>query len=309
MNHVHSSISSVSTDTKGLKKIQRPLVILPTFNEVENIFQILEAIEELPVRISVLVVDDSSPDGTAEMVTNHPSFDKNIFLLKRPMKSGLGSAYREGFQWALKNGYDVCLQMDSDFSHNPNDIPRLLKAVSDGADIAIGSKYLNGISVINWPLHRLFLSILAGVYTRFLTGMSLSDPTSGFNAIHRNVLKEIVNHNINSDGYVFLIEIKYFAWKGGFSIKELPIIFTERRNGQSKLNFYIKVHSAIRVIQLGLGRIWNLKARSLYKQFYLHQVTKKGYRYRKNRGFCFIKSSPLGQSQAQLKSKKTQVSA
>ena len=270
MNHVHSSISSVSTDTKGLKKIQRPLVILPTFNEVENIIQILEAIEELPVRISVLVVDDSSPDGTAEMVTNHPSFDKNIFLLKRPMKSGLGSAYREGFQWALKNGYDVCLQMDSDFSHNPNDIPRLLKAVSDGADIAIGSKYLNGISVINWPLHRLFLSILAGVYTRFLTGMSLSDPTSGFNAIHRNVLKKIVNHNINSDGYVFLIEIKYFAWKGGFSIKELPIIFTERRNGQSKLNFSIKVHSAIRVVQLGLGRIWNLKAHSR---------------------FCFIKSS------------------
>ena len=270
MNHVNSSITPVLTDTKRSKKIQRPLVILPTFNEAENIIQILEAIEELPIRISALVVDDSSPDGTAEMVTNHPSFDKNIFLLKRPMKSGLGSAYREGFQWALKNGYDVCLQMDSDFSHNPNDIPRLLKAVSDGADIAIGSKYLNGISVINWPLHRLFLSILAGVYTRFLTGMSLSDPTSGFNAIHRNVLKKIVNHNINSDGYVFLIEIKYFAWKGGFSIKELPIIFTERRNGQSKLNFSIKVHSAIRVVQLGLGRIWNLKAHSR---------------------FCFIKSS------------------
>ena len=264
MNHVDSSISSVSTDTKGLKKIQRPLVILPTFNEVENIIQILEAIEALPVQISVLVVDDSSPDGTAERVTDYPSFDKNIFLLKRPMRSGLGSAYREGFQWALKNGYDVCLQMGSDFSHNPNDIPRLLKAVSDGADIAIGSKYLNGISVINWPLHRLFLSILAGVYTRFLTGMSLSDPTSGFNAIHRNVLKEIVDSNINSDGYVFLIEIKYFAWKGGFSIKELPIIFTERRNGQSKLNFSIKVHSAIRVVQLGLGRIWNLKAHSRF---------------------------------------------
>ena len=260
MNHVHSSISSVSTDTKGLKKIQRPLVILPTFNEVENIIQILEAIEELPVRISVLVVDDSSPDGTAEMVTNHPSFDKNIFLLKRPMKSGLGSAYREGFQWALKNGYDVCLQMDSDFSHNPNDIPRLLKAVSDGADIAIGSRYLNGISVVNWPLHRLFLSLWAGAYTRFLTGMPFSDPTAGFSAIHRKVLKKLVNHNISSDGYGFLIETKYFAWKDGFSIKELPIVFTERRDGQSKLNFSIKVQSAIRVIQLGLGRIWDLNA-------------------------------------------------
>jgi dolichol-phosphate mannosyltransferase len=257
MNHVNSSITPVLADTKSSIKIQRPLVILPTFNEADNIIQILEAIEELPIRISALVVDDSSPDGTAEMVINHPSFDKNIFLLKRPMRRGLGSAYREGFQWALKNGYDVCLQMDSDFSHDPNDIPRLLKAVSDGADIVIGSKYLNGISVVNWPLHRLCLSILAGVYTRFLTGMPLSDPTSGFNAIHRTVLKEIINHNINSDGYVFLIEIKYFIWKSGFSIKELPIIFTERRNGQSKLNFSIKVHSAIRVLQLGLGRIWN----------------------------------------------------
>ena len=286
MNHVNSSITPVLADTKSSIKIQRPLVILPTFNEADNIIQLLEAIEELPIRISALVVDDSSPDGTAEKVTDHPSFDKNIFLLKRPMKSGLGSAYREGFQWALKNGYDVCLQMDSDFSHNPNDIPRLLKAVSDGADIAIGSKYLNGISVVNWPLYRLLLSILAGVYTRFFTGMSLSDPTSGFNAIHRNVLKGIVDSNINSDGYVFLIEIKYFAWIGGFSIKELPIIFTERRNGQSKLNFSIKVHSAIRVVQLGLGRIWNLKAYSR---------------------FCFIKSSPRKQSQAQLKLKKTQV--
>ena len=288
MNHVHSSISSVSTDTKGLKKIQRPLVILPTFNEADNIIQILEAIEELPIRISALVVDDSSPDGTAEMVTNHPSFDKNIFLLKRPMKSGLGSAYREGFQWALKNGYDVCLQMDSDFSHDPNDIPRLLKAIDDGADIAIGSRYLNGISVVNWPLHRLFLSLWAGAYTRFLTGMPFSDPTAGFNAIHRKVLKKLVNYNISSDGYGFLIEIKYFAWKDGFSIKELPIVFTERGDGQSKLNFSIKVHSAIRVVQLGLGRIWNLKAHSR---------------------FCFIKSSPLEQSQAQLKLKKTQVSS
>jgi len=151
MNHVNSSITPVFTETKRSKKIQGPLVIIPTFNEADNIIKILEAIEELPIRISALVVDDSSPDGTTEMVTNHPSFDKNIFLLKRPMKSGLGSAYREGFQWALKNGYDVCLQMDSDFSHNPNDIPRLLKAVSDGADIAIGSRYLNGVSVVNWP--------------------------------------------------------------------------------------------------------------------------------------------------------------
>ena len=257
MNPVDSFVSSVPTDTNGSKRIQWPLVILPTYNEVDNITKILEAIEALPLQVSTLVVDDSSPDGTAERVTDHPSFEKNVFLLKRPVKSGLGSAYREGFQWALKNGHDVCLQMDSDFSHNPNDIPRLLKAVADGADIATGSRYLNGISVVNWPLHRLFLSLWAGAYTRFITGMPLSDPTTGFKAIHRKVLKQLENCNINSDGYAFLIETKYFAWKNGFSIKELPIIFTERRNGQSKLNFSVKVQSAIRVMQLGLGRIWN----------------------------------------------------
>ncbi|HIK72320.1 MAG TPA: polyprenol monophosphomannose synthase [Gammaproteobacteria bacterium] len=264
MNYIDNSIHSFPTDIQGTKKIERPLVILPTFNEADNIIQILKAIEVLPVQVSILVVDDSSPDGTAEMVINYPSFGKNIFLLKRPMKSGLGSAYREGYQWALKNGHDICIQMDSDFSHNPNDIPRLLRAVSNGADIAIGSRYLNGISVVNWPLHRLFLSLWAGVYTRFVTRMPLSDPTAGFKAIHGKLLKKLIKDNINSDGYGFLIEIKYFAWKNGFTIKEIPIIFTERRNGQSKLNFSIKVQSAILVMQIGLGRVWDFYANSRF---------------------------------------------
>jgi len=236
-------------------KVERPLIILPTYNEADNITQILEAIESLPRQISILVVDDSSPDGTAKMVTDYPSFDRNVFLLKRPKKSGLGSAYREGFQWALKNGYDVCLQMDSDFSHDPNDIPRLLNAVDDGADIATGSRYVNGISVINWPLHRLLLSLWAGLYTRLITGLPLSDPTTGFKAIRGTVLEELSNWRINSDGYAFLIETSFFSRKNGFTIKEIPIIFTERRNGQSKLTFSSKIESAIRVMQLGLKRL------------------------------------------------------
>ena len=256
MNRIDSFISLIPTGSNPYKRVQRPLVILPTYNEAGNITQILEAIEALPLQVSVLIVDDSSPDGTATKVTDYPSFEKNIFLLKRPMKNGLGSAYKEGFQWGLKNGHDVCLQMDSDFSHDPNDIPRLLKAIDDGADIAIGSRYLNGISVVNWPLHRLILSLWAGTYTRFVTGMPLSDPTTGFNAIRGNVLKQLATCNINSDGYAFLIETKYFAWKNGFSIKELPIIFTERQNGKSKLTLSVKIKSAIRVMQLGLERIW-----------------------------------------------------
>jgi dolichol-phosphate mannosyltransferase len=237
-------------------KVEKPLIILPTYNEADNIIQIINTINALPLQISILVVDDSSPDGTAEKVTRHPSFEKNLFLIKRPSKSGLGSAYREGFQWGLENGHDVCLQMDSDFSHDPNDIPSLLQAIEEGADIALGSRYIHGISVINWPLHRLILSIGAGMYTRFITGMPLSDPTTGFKVIRTSVLKQLDLHASRVDGYGFLIEVNFFAWKKGFAIKEVPIIFTERREGQSKLTLSIKIESAIRVLQLGLGRIW-----------------------------------------------------
>jgi len=255
MNQIDNAILSIPTALNSWARAQRPLVILPTYNEANNIIRILEGILELPLQVSILVVDDSSPDETYKKVINYPSFGKNVFLLKRPTKKGLGSAYGEGFKWGLKNGYDVCLQMDSDFSHNPKDIPRLLKAVADGADIAIGSRYLNGISVVNWPVHRLLLSLWAGIYTRLITGMPLSDPTTGFRAIHVNLLQQLVTSSINSDGYAFLIETKYFAWRNGFAIKEIPIIFTERRNGQSKLTLSIKIQSAIRVLQLGLGRI------------------------------------------------------
>ena len=189
--------------------VQRPLVILPTYNEVKNIIKILDSIEALALNISVLVVDDSSPDGTSTKVTNHPSFNKSVFLLKRPQKNGLGSAYRDGFQWGIDNDHDVCLQMDSDLTHNPNDIPRFLKTISEEVDIVVGSRYLNGISVVNWPLYRLLLSIWAGIYTRFITGMPLSDPTTGFVAIRRNLLERIVTFKTKSFGYAFLIEMKF----------------------------------------------------------------------------------------------------
>jgi dolichol-phosphate mannosyltransferase len=238
------------------REVERPLIILPTYNEVDNITRVLDTIMTLPLNATILVVDDSSPDGTSEKVVNHSSFKKNVFLLKRPSKGGLGSAYKEGFKWGLENGHDVCLEMDSDFSHDPKDILRLLKAVDDGADIALGSRYINGISVINWPLHRLLLSLWAGAYTRFFTGMPLSDPTSGFKAIRADVLKRLPDWDIKTEGYGIQIEVNYFAWKNGFTIKEVPIIFTERRNGQSKLGLIVKIESAIRVLQLGVGRIW-----------------------------------------------------
>jgi dolichol-phosphate mannosyltransferase len=246
----------MSINLDSSQRTTQPLVILPTYNEADNIILLLKAIEALPLQISILVVDDSSPDGTAEKVINYPSFGENVFLLKRPRKSGLGSAYREGFQWGSKKGHDICLQMDSDLSHDPSDIPLLLKAIHDGADIAIGSRYVNGISVINWPLKRLLLSTWAGVYTRFITRMPIFDPTSGFEAVHRNVFEKFSTWDMKTDGYGFLIEIKYLAWSKGFTIKEIPIIFTERRIGRSKFSLPIAIESAMLVLRLGLGRIW-----------------------------------------------------
>jgi len=255
MNKIDHLTSFVPNASNFFPGVQRPLIILPTYNEAKNIIKILDSIEALALNISVLVVDDSSPDETSTKVTNHPSFNKSIFLLKRPQKNGLGSAYRDGFQWGIDNDHDVYLQMDSDFSHNPNDIPRFLKTISEGVDIVVGSRYLDGISVINWPLSRLLLSIWAGIYTRFITGMPLSDPTTGFVAIRRNLLEQIVTFKTKSFGYAFLIEIKFFAWKNGFAIKEIPIVCTERLHGQSKLTLSIQFQSAIRVMLLGLERI------------------------------------------------------
>lgn len=237
-------------------KIQKFLVILPTYNEGETIQHVLEEVQAKAPGAEILVVDDNSPDGTAEKVKQAPSFGKKVHLLKRPGKAGLGSAYKEGFQWALKRGYDAVVEMDADLSHDPADVPKLLQALADGADMAVGSRYLNGVRVLNWPQSRLWVSSFGGWYARLLTGLPMTDPTSGFKAIRRRVLEGLDWNKFTAQGYGFQIEIHFLAWQGGFRIQEVPIVFTERREGQSKMSLQIAREAAVRVLQLAFRRIF-----------------------------------------------------
>jgi dolichol-phosphate mannosyltransferase len=263
----------MSLTATGKRKIERSLVILPTYNEAHSIIKVVDSVLDLPENLDILVVDDSSPDGTADLVKNHSVFDKRIFLLLRPGKQGLATAYKEGFQWGLQKGYDVCMEMDSDLSHDPSDISRLLQTIEEGADMAIGSRYLQGISVINWPLSRLLVSIGAGIYTRLISGLPLTDPTGGFKAIHRIVIEHLDWEKVKSDGYGFQIEVSFFAHRKGFHLKEVPIIFTERRDGESKFSMSIAVEAALRVLQLGLfERFQNNKKNS--STSYIESFTK-----------------------------------
>ncbi len=233
------------------RTIRKVVVILPTYNEAASLPEVMGKILHLPIALDILVVDDSSPDGTADLVKQHPEFEKRVFLKQRPKKMGLATAYKEGFQWGIHNDYEVCMEMDSDLSHDPQDIPRLIRTIEEGADIAIGSRYLQGISVVNWPLRRLLVSIGAGIYTRWISGLPLTDPTGGFKAIHRDVIDHLDWNIIKSDGYGFQIEVSFFAYRKGFQIKEIPIVFTERRDGESKFSFSIVLEAAFRVLQLG----------------------------------------------------------
>ena len=228
---------------------------MPTYNESDTLPALLEGLCGLPVTIDVLIVDDASPDGTQAIVKEHPEFERHVFLLPREGKLGLATAYKAGFQWALARDYDVCLEMDADLSHDPLDVPRLLDAIRDGADIAIGSRYLGGIRVINWPPARLLLSLLAGTYTRRLTGLTLGDPTSGFKAIRRRVLESLHWGELRAGGYAFQIELHYRAWRAGFVLREVPIVFTERRSGASKMSRRIAFEAAWRVMALAVERI------------------------------------------------------
>jgi len=200
--------------------------------------------------MDVLVVDDGSPDGTAAVVKEHPEFNKQIFLLEGKGKAGLGTAYRRGFQWALKNGYDAAVEMDADLSHDPADVPKLIEALESGAHLAVGSRYLGGISVLNWPQSRLFISTFGGFYVRTLTALPMSDPTSGFKAIRLEVLRDLDWSRVQAEGYAFQIELHHTSWKQGYTIKEVPIIFTERREGDSKMSAAISLEAAWRVLRL-----------------------------------------------------------
>ncbi|MGI6370006.1 MAG: polyprenol monophosphomannose synthase [Ignavibacteria bacterium] len=214
----------------------KSIVVIPTYNELENIKSIITAVLDAVKDINILIVDDNSPDGTAAVVEEMMKTDDRIHLLKRAGKMGLGTAYCEGFAYCLERNFDVICQMDADFSHDPNDLPRLIDELNKGYDLVIGSRYVSGVNVVNWPLRRLILSYGASIYSRIITGLKIKDTTGGFKCFRADMLRKIDLKKINSNGYGFQIEMNYKVWKKGGKIKELSIIFIDRRSGTSKMN-------------------------------------------------------------------------
>ena len=214
------------------------LIIIPTYNEKENIGRMLRTVMNLPHPFHVLIVDDNSHDGTSQIVRDiQRGFPDRIFMEERAGKLGLGTAYIRGFNWALQSNYSFIFEMDADFSHNPDDLIRLYNAcANDGADLSIGSRYITGVNVVNWPMGRVMMSYFASKYVRMITGMHIRDTTAGFKCYTRKVLETINFDRIKFTGYAFQIEMKFAAWKLGFKIKEVPIIFTDRSEGQSKMD-------------------------------------------------------------------------
>ena len=216
--------------------MKKALVIIPTYNEVENVKLVLEKTFSLK-RFDVLIVDDSSPDGTAAAVNQlMPKYPKKLFLEVRKDKEGLGKAYINGFKWALKNNYEYIFEMDADLSHDPNALIPMLELLESDVDFIVGSRYVDGINVVNWPLSRILLSYFASIYVRLITFMPIKDPTAGYVGYRRNVLEELNLDEIQFVGYAFQIEMKYKAWRKRFSFKEYPIVFTDRKKGISKMN-------------------------------------------------------------------------
>ena len=211
------------------------LIITPTYNESKNIVLLIEKILRPNPQYHLLVIDDNSPDGTSQIVKKMQNDYENLFIQDREKKSGLGTAYIHGFNWALKNDYDIIVQIDADLSHNPDDIPRLIKRL-DNNDLVIGSRYTSGVSVVNWPIRRLLLSYFANLYSRLITGMHVKDSTGGFKAWKRIVLESVKLDDVRSQGYSFQIEMNFRAWSKGFQITEEPIIFIDRTIGESKMS-------------------------------------------------------------------------
>ena len=216
---------------------ERKIVIIPTYNEKENIERIIRKVFSLEGGYEILIIDDGSPDGTAAIVKSlQPEFPDRLNIIERAGKLGLGTAYITGFKWALSQGYDYIFEMDADFSHDPDDLPRLLEACKDGEGVAIGSRYSDGISVVNWPIGRIIMSYYASVYVRTVLRMKVYDCTAGFKCYSRRVLEAIDLDNVRMKGYGFQIEMKYTAWKLGFPIREVPVIFVNRKAGSSKMS-------------------------------------------------------------------------
>jgi dolichol-phosphate mannosyltransferase len=231
------------------------LVIIPTYNEKENIENIIRAVFELPLTFHVLIIEDGSPDGTAMIVKKlQAEFPDQLFMVERKGKLGLGTAYIAGFKWALEHGYEFIFEMDADFSHNPHDLPKLYDACANkGADVAIGSRYITGVNVVNWPMGRVLMSYLASKYVRFILGVKIADTTAGFKCYRREVLETIELDKIRFKGYAFQIEMKFTAYECGFAIKEVPIIFINRELGTSKMSGGIFGEAFFGVIQLKMN--------------------------------------------------------
>jgi dolichol-phosphate mannosyltransferase len=233
---------------------ERALVVIPTYNECENLPQIVPAILAQDAPLEILVVDDGSPDGTGEMADGFAANDPRVHVLHRASKQGLGRAYLAGFAWALERDYAFVFEMDADFSHDPKNLPRFLEAAAD-ADLVVGSRYASGVNVINWPMSRLLLSWFANKYARWITGLKLTDATGGFKCFRREALAAIPFEKVRSNGYAFQIEMSFRAWKKGFRTKELPIIFTDRMEGRSKMNR--------RIVLEAIWMVWWLRLQGL----------------------------------------------
>lgn len=237
--------------------MSRSLIIIPTYNEALNVQPIAAAVLDAAPDVNILFVDDNSPDGTGHLIDTMVQNDERIHVLHRTQKDGLGRAYIAGFKWALERDYELIFEMDADFSHNPKDIPALQEAAQT-ADLAIGSRYIGGVRVINWPLHRLFLSRGAGIYVNLITGLPLTDPTGGYKCFHRHVLQAIDLDTVVSNGYSFQIELNHRAWLMGFNITEVPIVFEERQSGTSKMSN--------KIVFEALGMVWRLLARAKFRR-------------------------------------------
>ncbi|ANQ50164.2 polyprenol monophosphomannose synthase [Flammeovirga sp. MY04] len=242
------------------------LVITPTYNEIENIELIIRAVMNLDTPFDMLIVDDGSPDGTGAKVKElMQEFDGRLFLEERTEKNGLGTAYIHGFKWAMERDYQYVYEMDADFSHNPNDLPKLYKACKEeGNDMAVGSRYKSGVNVVNWPMGRVLMSYFASKYVQFITGLPINDTTAGFKCYTNRVLKTLLNNDkIHFVGYAFQIEMKFKTWKYGYKIQEVPIIFTDRTRGESKMSTKIFKEAFFGVIFL--------KIRSYFRKFHRYE--------------------------------------
>ncbi len=245
------------------------IVIIPTYKEKENIESVIKAIFSLSVAFDILIIDDNSPDGTQDIVKDLQKSNASLHLIERKGKLGLGTAYIEGFKWALQNNFDYIYEMDADFSHDPRDLPRLYRTChNEGADVAIGSRYISGVNVVNWPLSRVLMSYFASIYVRIISGMRIMDTTAGFICYKKEVLENIKPEQIKSRGYCFQIEMKYVAWKLGYKIIEIPIIFTDRKLGSSKMTGGI--------FSEALWGVLRMKIRSIFIKYRRNNYTAQG---------------------------------